>query len=167
MEASWEESDAVAEHQEVPDKEASVETIGTWEDQCYYQQWTMGSRNPRKRWTKNSVVQGILKGWTFGMRRRTQLQCNNTLKNWGLKDQLHLGSKRAFNNTVRRTLGSERKKWWYTCRIFRINSLKERAMWHIDLLLANDLWISIYTATVGLISNGARKDKEPSWQSNT
>jgi hypothetical protein len=32
----------------------------------------------------------------------------------------------------------EKKKWQYAHRLFRKNSLKEGAMWHIDLLLGNN-----------------------------
>jgi exonuclease III len=33
---------------------------------------------------------------------------------------------------------SEKEKWWYTCRPFRTNTFKERAMWRIDPLLSSD-----------------------------
>jgi hypothetical protein len=33
---------------------------------------------------------------------------------------------------------SEEKKWWYTSRPFKTNSLKEGAVWLIDLLLNTD-----------------------------
>jgi hypothetical protein len=29
----------------------------------------------------------------------------------------------------------EKKKWWYACKLFGMNSLKERAMWYIYSLL--------------------------------
>jgi hypothetical protein len=31
----------------------------------------------------------------------------------------------------------EEKKWQYACRLFRTNSLKEGALWHVDPLLGN------------------------------
>jgi hypothetical protein len=34
-------------------------------------------------------------------RRQKGLECNNGIRNRGLKEQLQLGSKRAFNKTVR------------------------------------------------------------------
>jgi hypothetical protein len=34
-------------------------------------------------------------------------ECNNGIRNRGLREQLHLGSKKAFNNTVRETLRQE------------------------------------------------------------
>jgi hypothetical protein len=32
----------------------------------------------------------------------------------------------------------EKKKWWYTCRLFRANSLEEGAVWHIYPFVSND-----------------------------
>jgi hypothetical protein len=43
---------------------------------------------------------------------------------------------------------SEKKKWWYACKLFRTNSLKEEAMWHVDLLLGNNREISSHTTPV-------------------
>jgi hypothetical protein len=40
------------------------------------------------------------------------------------------------------------KKRWYACGPFRMNSLKEGAMWHVDPLLGNDHKISNYTTAV-------------------
>jgi hypothetical protein len=37
-------------------------------------------------------------------RRQTQLKFNNSIWDRGLKQLLHLGSKRAFNKTIRQTL---------------------------------------------------------------
>jgi hypothetical protein len=36
------------------------------------------------------------------------------------------------------------KKWRYACKLFGMNSLKEGAMWHVDLLLGNDHEIGSY-----------------------
>jgi hypothetical protein len=44
---------------------------------------------------------------------------------------------------------SEKKKWWYACRLFRTNSLlKEGAVWHVDTLLGNDHQIRNYTTAI-------------------
>jgi hypothetical protein len=37
------------------------------------------------------------------------------------------------------------KKWWYACRLFGMNSLKEGEMWHIDPLLGRDLEMDEYS----------------------
>jgi hypothetical protein len=63
------ESDAVAEHQEVPNGQAAVETIGALEDRSGDKRPAGGYRNPLKRRTKDDVVRGIPKGWTFKKRR--------------------------------------------------------------------------------------------------
>jgi hypothetical protein len=44
-------------HQEVPNKEATVETIGALEDYSGDQQPAAGYQNPLKRWTKDVDVQ--------------------------------------------------------------------------------------------------------------
>jgi hypothetical protein len=56
LEANPEEIDAVAEHQEVPNKEAAVETIGALEDQSGDQQLAVEYQNLQKRWNKDDVV---------------------------------------------------------------------------------------------------------------
>jgi hypothetical protein len=66
-----------------------------------------GLQNPLKKWTEGSVVQGTPKGWTFEKRCLSQLECNNGIRNCCLKEQLRLGSRRAFNKTVRQTLRLE------------------------------------------------------------
>jgi hypothetical protein len=43
---------------------------------------------------------------------------------------------------------SEKNKWRYAYRLFGTNSLKEGAMWHVDLLLGNAHEISHYTTAV-------------------
>jgi hypothetical protein len=35
-----------------------------------------------------------------------------------------------------------REKWWYTSKLFGMNSLKGEAMWYVDPLLGNDCEIS-------------------------
>jgi hypothetical protein len=42
----------------------------------------------------------------------------------------------------------EKKKWRYTCRLFRTNSLKEGAVWHIDPLLGNNCKTNNETAAI-------------------
>jgi hypothetical protein len=42
----------------------------------------------------------------------------------------------------------KKNKWQYACRLLRTNSLKEEAMWHIDLLLGNNHETSSYTTAV-------------------
>jgi hypothetical protein len=42
----------------------------------------------------------------------------------------------------------ERKKWRYTCRLFRTNCLKEGAVWHVDPLLGSNCEMGDYTAAV-------------------
>jgi hypothetical protein len=49
---------------------------------------------------KDSVVQGTWKGQTFGRRRQAQLECNNGIRDRGLRQQQCLGSKRKFNKTT-------------------------------------------------------------------
>jgi hypothetical protein len=61
FEASPEEIEPVAEHQEVPNEEAALETIRIREDRSGDQRPTVGSRNPLKRRTNDNVVQGTLK----------------------------------------------------------------------------------------------------------
>jgi hypothetical protein len=49
-------------HQEVPNEEDAVETIGAPEDKSVDQELAVRYRNPRKRWTKDDDVQGAPKG---------------------------------------------------------------------------------------------------------
>jgi hypothetical protein len=65
----------------------------------------MGYQNAQKQQTKDNVICGTPKGWTFKKRRWVQPECNNGIKDRGLKEQLHLGTKRVFNKTIRLTLG--------------------------------------------------------------
>jgi hypothetical protein len=46
---------------------------------------------------KDDVACGTPKGRTFGKKCRGQPECNNGIKDIGLKGQLRLGSKKAFN----------------------------------------------------------------------
>jgi hypothetical protein len=43
---------------------------------------------------------------------------------------------------------SENNKWFYACRLLRLNSLKEGALYHVDSLLGNDRGISKYAWTI-------------------
>jgi hypothetical protein len=36
----------------------------------------------------------------------------------------------------RKALGEE--EWWYSCKLFGMNSLTDETVWHVDLLLGND-----------------------------
>jgi hypothetical protein len=42
----------------------------------------------------------------------------------------------------------EKKLWRYACKLFGTNSLKEGAMWRVDMLLRNDCEICNYTKAV-------------------
>jgi hypothetical protein len=50
-----------SEHEEACDEEATGKNVETWEDLCVDQWQTVGSSNPLKRWTADSVVQGTSK----------------------------------------------------------------------------------------------------------
>jgi hypothetical protein len=54
----------------------------------------------RKNRTRDIVARGTSKGRTFGKRRRAQPECNNGIRNRGLKERLRLGSRRTLNKTV-------------------------------------------------------------------
>jgi hypothetical protein len=56
---------------------------------------------------KDSVVRGVPKGRTLGRRHQPKPECKNGIGNRGLRQQLHLGSKRAFNKIVRKSFGLE------------------------------------------------------------
>jgi hypothetical protein len=58
-------------------------------------------RHGRQTPGRDNVVWRASKGWTFVKRRQMQPECNNGIRDQGLKGQLHLGSKRIFNKTVR------------------------------------------------------------------
>jgi hypothetical protein len=77
FEANPEEIEAIAEHQEVANEEAAVETVGIGEDRSGDQRTTVGSRKLLKRRTKDHVVQGTTKGHTFRKRRPAQPKSNN------------------------------------------------------------------------------------------
>jgi hypothetical protein len=56
---------------------------------------------------RSNVVCGATKGRTLGRRYQPKLECKNGTRNRGLRQQLHLGSKRAFNKIVRKTFKLE------------------------------------------------------------
>jgi hypothetical protein len=64
-----------------------------------------------QRWQKNrtrdNVARGTLTGWTFGKRRRAQPECNNGIRNRGLKERLRVRNKGTLNKIFRRTIELE------------------------------------------------------------
>jgi hypothetical protein len=66
LEANPEETEAVAELQEIPNDEAAVQTIRTLKDRSEDLQPAVGYRNPRKKRTKDDVVPGTPEGRTSG-----------------------------------------------------------------------------------------------------
>jgi hypothetical protein len=63
-----------------------------------------GILEPTERQNDDNVVRGNPKGWTFYKRHRAQPNCNNGIKDWGLKQQLWLGSKWNVNKALRRII---------------------------------------------------------------
>jgi hypothetical protein len=53
------------------------------------------------------VARGAPKGWTLERRQWTCQECSSGIRDRDLKEQLHLGSQRAFNKTVRKTVELE------------------------------------------------------------
>jgi hypothetical protein len=49
---------------------------------------------------------------------------------------------------------TDKKKWWYACRLFRTNSLKKGAVWRIDPLLGKDLETSNKTTAIAMQQHG-------------
>jgi hypothetical protein len=80
LETNPEETEAIVEHQEIFNKEDSVETVGALKDRSSGQELAMGYQNPLRKWTKNGVVQGTPKGWTLGMRHHAQPK-HNSIRN--------------------------------------------------------------------------------------
>jgi hypothetical protein len=62
LESNPEETEAVAVHQEVPNKEATVETIKTPEDRSMGPESAVEYSNQQKRRTKDDFVQGAPEG---------------------------------------------------------------------------------------------------------
>jgi hypothetical protein len=56
---------------------------------------------------RDSVTRGISKGQTFRKRHQARSECNNSIRNLGVKERLHLGSRRTLNNTFRQTVRLE------------------------------------------------------------
>jgi hypothetical protein len=129
LESNPEEKVVVVEHQEVPNEETAVVTIGALEDRYGDLHLAVGCcREPKKRKQGDGGSRKKLaaarrrltghafsarhkgrshKGPTVKKRRRKGPECNNGIRNRGLKEQLRLGSNRAFNKTVRQIIGME------------------------------------------------------------
>jgi hypothetical protein len=56
---------------------------------------------------KDSVARGAPKGWTLEKNHRTCQGDSSGIRDRDLKEQVRLGSERAFNKTVRKTIGLE------------------------------------------------------------
>jgi hypothetical protein len=132
LEANQEKSDDIAKHQEEPKEEAAVETIRALEDQqlatghCRQpKQQTQGHSGSLKKLaaapmlhrTRDTVVRGQARTMLFTeLLKDGRLRClgrpkrNNGIRDQGLRQRLHLGSKRAFNKTVRQAFGLEAVK---------------------------------------------------------
>jgi hypothetical protein len=112
--------------------EAALETIGALEDWYWDRQLAIGCRwQPKKltqgdgwSWQKLVVAQGWLThlaipAWCKGCSHKRLLiekrwwkgpECNSGTRNWDIKEQLHLGSKRTSNKIIRQTLRLEAAK---------------------------------------------------------
>jgi hypothetical protein len=80
FEANWEKSKTIMMRQEVPNKEAAVETTGALEDWSGNQQMTMGYQNPQKRRAKDDDVQKAPNGQIFRKRGWVQPKCSNGIR---------------------------------------------------------------------------------------
>jgi hypothetical protein len=60
--------------------------------------------NPQKRWNKDGDVQGAPKEQMFRKRQQTQPECNNGIRDWGLKEQLCLGCKGDISKFQKQTV---------------------------------------------------------------
>jgi hypothetical protein len=89
LEVFPEEIEAVATHQEDPNEEAAVETVGARVDRSGGKRSAVGSRSPRKRRTKDDV-RGTPKVLKFRKRRRAQPKMQQYIRNRGLKKHLRL-----------------------------------------------------------------------------
>jgi hypothetical protein len=56
---------------------------------------------------RDSEFRGTPKGQTFEKRRRTRPECNNGIRDRGIREQLVLGCKKTVNEVLRQTLGLE------------------------------------------------------------
>jgi hypothetical protein len=56
---------------------------------------------------RDNITDGVPKGRKVERRQRTLQESSNGIRNRDLREQLSLGSKRAFNKTARKTLGLE------------------------------------------------------------
>jgi hypothetical protein len=78
------------EYQGVLNEEAVMETIRVLVDHSGDQQPAVGCQNPQKRRTRDNVVQGAPEGWT-------RPECNNRIKERGIKQQPRLGKQNTLN----------------------------------------------------------------------
>jgi hypothetical protein len=102
-----------------------VETVGALEDFSGDQQPAIGCQSPRKRQTKDDVVRGTPKGWTFEKRRRTQLKCSDGVRD---RDLLCLGIKENVNKALRQTIELEIIKQVVRSS-FRIHKMSVKTLW--------------------------------------
>jgi hypothetical protein len=71
--------EAVAEHQEVSNEEAKVETVEAFKDRSRDQP-AIGYQNPLKRWTQDDVVRGSPKRLMSAKIRWTRPECNDGVR---------------------------------------------------------------------------------------
>jgi hypothetical protein len=87
LEANPEETETESEHQEVPNEEAAVETVGA---PIGGPVTGRGMRNTRKSRTMGYLSRGAPEGPTVEKRRRKVPECNNGIKDRGARRKLHL-----------------------------------------------------------------------------
>jgi hypothetical protein len=115
LEANPEKSDAVAEHQEAPKEETAVETIEVFIDQNGDHHLAVRHRRqPKKRTqgdggSRNNLTAAGHRGPTVEKRRWKGPECNNGIRNRGLKQKLRLGNKKTLSKenakeTLRQTI---------------------------------------------------------------
>jgi hypothetical protein len=61
----------------------------------------------RKNWTRNQSARGTWKGWIPRWRQLMHKEFTKETRNLGFEGQLRLGSKREFNQTLRKANGLE------------------------------------------------------------
>jgi hypothetical protein len=77
---------------------------------------------------RDSVARGTSKGQMFGKRYQAQLKYNNSIRRQGLKQRLHLGSRRALNKTFRQIVELDiAKQTVRTC--IRLQKMSVRSLW--------------------------------------
>jgi hypothetical protein len=83
--------------------------------------------NPQKRWTRGNFTRGAPEGPTVEKKRQRGPECNNGIKNRGLKERLLLGSKRALSKIFRHTVELEVAKQIVTTSI-RLQKMSVRTL---------------------------------------